>query len=78
LVTIADSAPAETAARYGVRAVEFIVEPNREQLIEIARLIDAGALRPIVQETFALKDTRQAFERSAPGHNRGKVVLEVT
>jgi NADPH:quinone reductase-like Zn-dependent oxidoreductase len=78
LITIADSAPAEQAAQYGVRGVEFIVVPNRAQLIEIARLIDAGVLRPIVQETFALRDTRRAFERSAPGHNRGKVVLEVT
>jgi NADPH:quinone reductase-like Zn-dependent oxidoreductase len=78
LVTIADSAPAEKAAQYGVRGVEFIVEANRAQLTEITRLIDAGKLRPIVQEKFALPDTRLAFERSAPGHNRGKVVLEVT
>ncbi len=78
LVTIADSAPAETAARYGVRGVEFIVEPNRAQLIEIARLIDAGTLRSIVAETFPLRDARRAFERSIPGHNRGKVVLEVS
>jgi len=46
-------------------------------LIEIARLIDTAVLRPIVQETFALKDARLAFERSAPGHNRGKVVLQI-
>ncbi len=77
LVTIAGGAPPETAERHGVRGVEFIVEPNRAQLIEIARLIDAGTLRPIVQETFALRDTRLAFERSAPGHNRGKVVLRI-
>ena len=78
LVTIADSAPAEKAAQYGVRGAEFIVEPNRAQLIEIAHLIDAGTVRPIVQETFSLRDTHLAFERSAPGHNRGKMVLEVT
>jgi len=78
IVTIADSAPSEKAAQYGVRGVEFIVEPNRAQLIEIAHLIDAGTVRPVVQETFSLRDTRLAFERSAPGHNRGKVVLEVT
>ncbi|HKC46351.1 MAG TPA: NADP-dependent oxidoreductase [Gemmatimonadales bacterium] len=78
LVTIADSAPADTAARYGVRGVDFIVEPNRRQLIDIARLIDAGTLRPVVAETFPLREARRAFERSAPGHNRGKVVLEVS
>jgi NADPH:quinone reductase-like Zn-dependent oxidoreductase len=77
LVTIADSASADTAARYSVRGVDFVVEPNCAQLIEIARLIDAGTLRPVVQETFPLRNARRAFERSAPGHNRGKIVLEV-
>jgi NADPH:quinone reductase-like Zn-dependent oxidoreductase len=77
LVTIADSAPAEKAAKYGVRGVEFIVEPNRAQLIEIARLIEAGALRVIVEATFPLAEARAAFERSLSGHNRGKIVLRV-
>jgi NADPH:quinone reductase-like Zn-dependent oxidoreductase len=77
LVTIADSAPAEKAAKYGVRGVEFIVEPNPAQLIEIARLIETGALRVIVEATFPLAEARAAFERSLGGHNRGKVVLRV-
>jgi NADPH:quinone reductase-like Zn-dependent oxidoreductase len=77
LVTIADSAPAERAARYGVRGVEFIVEPNRAQLIEIARLIETGALRVIVEATFPLPEARAAFERGLGGHNRGKLVLRV-
>jgi NADPH:quinone reductase-like Zn-dependent oxidoreductase len=77
LVTIADSAPAEKAAKYGVRGVEFIVEPNRAQLIEIARLIETGALRVIVEATFPLAEARAAFERSLGGHNRGKIVLRV-
>jgi len=77
LVPIADSAPPEQAARYGVRGVEFIVEPNRAQLIEIARLIETGALRVIVEATFPLAEARAAFERSLGGHNRGKIVLRV-
>ena len=77
LVTIADSAPAEQAARYGVRGVEFIVEPSRAQLIEIARLIETGALRVIVEATFPLPAAREAFVRGLEGHNRGKLVLSV-
>jgi NADPH:quinone reductase-like Zn-dependent oxidoreductase len=77
LVTIADSAPAEKAATYGVRGVEFIVEPSRAQLIEIARLIDTGALRVIVEATYPLPDARAAFVRGLDGHNRGKLVLSV-
>jgi len=67
----------EKAATYGVRGVEFIVEPNRAQLIEIARLIEAGALRVIVEATFPLPEARAAFERGLGGHNRGKLVLQV-
>jgi NADPH:quinone reductase-like Zn-dependent oxidoreductase len=77
LVTIADSAPAEKAATYGVRGVEFIVEPSRAQLIEIARLIETGALRVIVEATYPLPDARAAFVRGLDGHNRGKLVLSV-
>src|SRR5215472_14582998 len=40
LVTIVASPPADKAARYGVRAVFFIVKPSRPQLVEIAHLIE--------------------------------------
>jgi len=77
LVTIADSAAADKAAKYGVRGVEFIVEPSRAQLIEIARLIETGALRVIVESTYPVPDARAAFVRGLGGHNRGKLVLSV-
>jgi len=77
LVTIADSVAADKAAKYGVRGVEFIVEPSRAQLIEIARLIETGALRVIVEATYPLPDARAAFVRGLGGHNRGKLVLKV-
>lgn len=77
LVTIAGSAPPDRAARYGVRGVDFIVKPSRMQLIEIGQLLEAGKLRPILAATFPLNEARQAFERGAGGHNRGKIVLQV-
>jgi NADPH:quinone reductase-like Zn-dependent oxidoreductase len=77
LVTIAGDAPADKASQYGVRGVDFIVKPSRAQLIEIARLIEAGAIRPIVEATFPLEQARAAFERGLSGHNRGKLVLQV-
>ena len=58
--------------------VYFVVEPNREQLLEISQQIDAGALRPAVDEVFELADARSAFERSLAPDTRGKVVLRVT
>jgi NADPH:quinone reductase-like Zn-dependent oxidoreductase len=55
----------------------FIVEPNREQLAELARLADAGDLRSLVDAVFPLDEARDAFERSMASGKRGKVVLRV-
>jgi NADPH:quinone reductase-like Zn-dependent oxidoreductase len=77
LVTIVDRVSNEKADQYGVRGVFFIVKPNRAQLIEIARLIDSGSLRPIIEATFPLEKAREAFERGLRGHDRGKLVLAI-
>ena len=58
-------------------ATYFVVEPNRGQLVELARLIDAGTLRPAVDKIFPLEDARAAFDRVAAPGKRGKVVLKV-
>jgi NADPH:quinone reductase-like Zn-dependent oxidoreductase len=57
--------------------IYFIVEPNREQLVELARLADAGELRPEVDSTFPLTAAEEAFHRVAARGKRGKVVLDV-
>jgi NADPH:quinone reductase-like Zn-dependent oxidoreductase len=53
------------------------VEPNREQLIEIARLADSGELRPEIDSIFPLVQAREAFRRSAAHGKQGKVVMRV-
>jgi NADPH:quinone reductase-like Zn-dependent oxidoreductase len=72
LVTIA--ADAERLTQPRVRDAFFIVEPNRDQLIEIARLIDAGLIRPIVGAIFAMEHFRQAYDQKPM---RGKHVLRI-
>ena len=56
----------------------FIVEPNRSQLLSIARVADAGELRRPSVEIFPLASAREAFGRSLERGRRGKVVLAVT
>jgi NADPH:quinone reductase-like Zn-dependent oxidoreductase len=68
VVTIAAEAPGATY---------FVVEPNREQLVELARLADAGELAPAVDSTFPLERVQEAFDRVAARGKRGKVVLDV-
>jgi NADPH:quinone reductase-like Zn-dependent oxidoreductase len=59
----------------GDDGVFFIVEPNRDQLASLARLADAGSLRPPEVETFPLTAASEAFARSLQSGRRGKVVL---
>jgi len=77
LVSIVAPVPADQAASSGVRGVFFIVAPSRAQLNEIARLIEAGTVRVIVDATYPLAEAREAFERALRRHNRGKIVLQV-
>lgn len=63
--------------RDDIRYVYFIVEPSGAQLREIGALIDAGQMRPIVDQVFPLTQARQAYEAAATGHPRGKIVITV-
>jgi NADPH:quinone reductase-like Zn-dependent oxidoreductase len=56
----------------------FTVEVNHVQLTAIARLAEAGELRPPSVEIFPLASAREAFARSLERGRRGKVVLAVT
>jgi NADPH:quinone reductase-like Zn-dependent oxidoreductase len=77
LVCIAVEPSAEAAAARSITAVYFVVAPNREQLVELARLADGGHFRPVIDEVFPLANARQAFERSLGHHPPGKIVLSV-
>jgi NADPH:quinone reductase-like Zn-dependent oxidoreductase len=55
----------------------FVVEPNREQLFELAQLAEEGDLLPEIDSIFPLPDARSAFARTAARGKHGKVVLRV-
>lgn len=78
LVSVVSPQPSfEEAKAYDVRPVWFVVQPNREQLNQIAALIDASQIRPIIETVLPLSQARQAYEQGAHGHTRGKIVLRV-
>jgi NADPH:quinone reductase-like Zn-dependent oxidoreductase len=68
---------AEEPQAADIDTVYFVVEPSREQLVQIARLADDGVVRPRIDSVFPLSDARAAFERSLARGKRGKVVLRV-
>jgi NADPH:quinone reductase-like Zn-dependent oxidoreductase len=77
LVSIAGDVPEERATAQGIRGISMLVKPDRAELIELARLVDTGVLRPVVDAVYPLSSAREAYERGAAGHNRGKTVLRV-
>jgi NADPH:quinone reductase-like Zn-dependent oxidoreductase len=80
LLAVADGADGEVKAEAkhsGVRLQEPLVEPDGHALEEIAKLLESGALKVMVAETFPLDRARAAHERLEGGGVRGKLVLEV-
>jgi NADPH:quinone reductase-like Zn-dependent oxidoreductase len=75
LVAVAEEPPPEIAQR--VHAIYFVVEPDRQQLIELAKLAADGTLRPAIDSVFPLAQARAAFDRVMASGKRGKVVIEV-
>jgi NADPH:quinone reductase-like Zn-dependent oxidoreductase len=76
LVSVAEEPP-RTSPGAEIESHYFVVEPNRRQLVDIARLIDNDVLRIAIDSVFPLSDARAAFERSLASGKRGKVVLRV-
>jgi NADPH:quinone reductase-like Zn-dependent oxidoreductase len=73
-ITIASSNEGSTDER--IKNAFFIVEPKRQQLSDIAILIDGGSLRSSVGAEVPLKDTAAAFAGTVQRKNgRGKIVL---
>jgi NADPH:quinone reductase-like Zn-dependent oxidoreductase len=77
LVSIAVPRPPEREPRDGRRAIWFVVEPNRAQLVEIGGLIDGGHVRPIVSSVLPLARGREAYGPSHHSGGPGKTVLLV-
>jgi len=68
----------DKAARYGVRAVFFLVAVKSVGLEKLAALFDSGRLTTHVGEVLPLADARLAHEMlGGTPHKRGKIVLAV-
>jgi NADPH:quinone reductase-like Zn-dependent oxidoreductase len=61
----------------GVTGKYIANHPNGAGLRELAKLAEAGKLRPIVETVLPLQETRKGHELSETGHVRGKIVLRV-
>ena len=68
----------EQLKKHEIRAVGVWVKPNAKDLSEIARLIDAGKIKPIVTQIRPLNEAIAAEQQAETHHTRGKVVLRIS
>ncbi|MCZ8546827.1 NADP-dependent oxidoreductase [Mesorhizobium qingshengii] len=68
---------AEEAEKLGVTVSATQVRSSGPQLRKVARLLDDGTIRVVLDSTYPLADARKAHERAARGHIQGKIVLNV-
>lgn len=61
----------------GVTYSFLFMRANGSQLREITRLIDAGAIRPVLDRVFPFLATNEAMAYVEAGHAKGKVVVKL-
>jgi alcohol dehydrogenase len=65
------------SAKAGAAYCWYFTEPNGDQLRDIAALVDAGAIKPVIDREFAFEQLPAALTYLEAGRARGKVVLKV-
>ncbi len=68
--------PAELE-KHGIRGTGVMTHPDASVLEQLAKLIDAGKIRPVMSKVFPLAEASKAHEQIETRHTRGKIVLKV-
>ena len=77
IVSIKGDAPDGLAAERNVAFHAFFMEPDGEQLAEIATLITDGTVRPVLDSTFPLDDVAAAYDHARSGSANGKIAIAI-
>lgn len=77
IVRLLSSGVRKRAAQRDLRYSFLFMRANGHQLREITSLVDAGAIRPVVDRVFPFDSTNQAMAYVETGRAKGKVVVKV-
>lgn len=77
IVSITDEPDAAECTKRKILGVRLMAHPDATALEELAKLIEAGKVTPIVSQTFPLAEVAKAHQQVETRHTRGKVVLKI-
>jgi len=63
------------ATKHGAIYKHHLMYASGSQLTEIAKLIEAGKIKAIIDSTYPLDNVQAAFERSMTGRAQGKIII---
>ena len=66
------------ARRQGATYAFLFMRANGGQLSKITALIEAGAIRPVIDRVFPFEETNEALAYSETGRAKGKIVIQIT
>jgi len=67
----------KAAKRHHVSYSFVFMRPDGGQLSQIAKLIDAGTIRPVIDRVFPFESTQEALAYVETGRVKGKVVIKI-
>jgi NADPH:quinone reductase-like Zn-dependent oxidoreductase len=57
------------------KAVFFVAKFNREDLVVLQQLLEAGKVTPVIDRTYPLSELPEALSYLGEGHARGKIAI---
>ena len=75
LVSIKGQDTGGLAAQHGVRFEWFLMEPDGAMLADLAKLMEDGIVRPVVDRVYPMSETTDAYAALKDGHAVGKMTL---
>jgi len=67
----------DLAPEYDVRFEWFFMEPDGAMLAELANLIENRIVKTVIDRTFPMDETRDAYEALKNGHGAGKIAITI-
>jgi NADPH:quinone reductase-like Zn-dependent oxidoreductase len=77
VVTIVSRCDETELKKHEIRGASLSSHPNSGELDEIAKLIEAGKIKPVVTQVLPLSDAAKADGQAETHHTRGKIVLKI-
>jgi alcohol dehydrogenase len=77
IVSMLEQPNSKLMNQYGIKAVFFFTQVNRQRLTKLAEWVDQNNIKVNIDETFSLDEAAKPLDYQKEIHPRGKVVLTV-